>query len=351
MRGEKPQAEKKASQSTEKQVEKQVNLPIDKLLDKKQPAKPEAVDPNKGTDGMTSEQRKAFLESKKIAEESTKRIAELEKLVSDREATLKERDELRQRLEQREQEMEAVEVQVALERLKKSEEYRQTVYLPMQRLVGELGKIATSIDVPLETMLDAIENSDEVAGNAELSEIMERIDTLTVRKLERMISDIRDLNNYADHLHSNPSEAVKAAEFKEKERKEAESKKSKEIYSRSFDAVVDRFKAIDPSLFKENGEFTDEAKEAFDSARSVDWDTTPPDIKAYFAQAGHLLILKSNEIEKLREERDRLQDSIAKLSRKPSPSKGSPPAVSDSSAQVPSGQKPGDRFAAWREGR
>lgn len=344
MKGEKVE---KAASAEKPAAKAKAALPIEKG---KEAAAPEKPEPTIGTDGMTPEQRKVFVENKKAAEESSKRVAELEKLVSDREATARERDELRQRLEAREKEMESVDVVVALEKLKRSQEYRETIQAPMQTLINELGKISKSMDVPFDTILDAIENEDEVKGNAELSEIMERLDSMTAKKMERMVDNVRELNRRAESLHQNPHEALNAAALKEKERTEAEVKKSKEVYGRSFDAVIDKFKTLDPSLVKENGELTPEAKEAFDNARTIDWDTTPPDMKAYFAQSGYLLLQKNQKIASLEAENEKLQDSIAKMSNKPKPSGGSPsPQLTEK--QTVAGDKPGDRFANWKAGQ
>lgn len=393
-KGEAPSATEKPSSSatekpssTDKQESKQekpseaspAEIPIKAKGKSDKPVeKPTADDkPEPGTDGMSPEARKVFTEYKKTAEESKARLAELEKKIADGESTLKERDEYKKRAEDAEKIKDMYEAEVASVRVHKTAEYIKSVTEPLEQLMadnvpardefgrirrdsdgrviivgtGEIPKLCKSLEIPFEDVVAALKMEDDTKADAKLSALMENMPSATARRFERMIDDVRKLYGEAYRIEQNAPKAWEAIQIKEKQARDEAAAKERDTYGKAFDLVMSKQIDSDPTLAKDDGTPTDEFMEVINSAKKIDFSKLTPDFKAALAQGAYLAIHRAKVIDRQQDEIAALKESIAKLSKRPGLSDGSPngsSAPSASASQKPGrSEKPGDRFTRF----
>ena len=366
----------------EKKPEDTFKLPIEERT-KKKPEEKKTEDVKLGSDGMTAEARKTFLQMKENHDKATKQLQELQAKLGDLDLTKREKDELKSRIKELEERDAKNSAIVAAHDIRQTERYQLEVAGPMEKLVlpkfaerdakgriktdsqgrpiiggeGELHRVCKFLGVDPQKALDAITSDNEFEGDGELQVLLEPIKddlkkSAVIPHLMRVAGAIRELTAKADAIEREAPAALEAIRLQERTRKEAEEQERSQQYTRGFDAVWQKMRENIPFLVKhdKDGKPTDELTEAgefvLEKAKSVDVKNLRPDMLAYFVQAGYANLKYADEIERLQEELDRTRDELKKFSRSPDRERGSPRGDKDITPKGDKYQSPSEAFAS-----
>lgn len=269
---------------------------------KPEPQKPQSTEPpKKGSDNLTKEERAELVAFK----EKAARVDELEQKVKDHEATSKERDELKTLTKQLEDKAKVYEAKATAFDVTSTPHFQDTISKPMQALVEGMESICKSNNLAPEEVFSAIQNPDETKGNTVLSEFVGTMDSFTSRKFERIVNDMRELSRKGQALIDKAPEAWTAIQEEQKKRESEAKTKAQETYTAANQAVMREMKERFPFLKDDKiGE------EVLKEAQGVNWDDLSPDKKAYFAQAGYVMLHINSQMKTLREENESLKAAM-----------------------------------------
>lgn len=231
----------------------------------------------KGSDGMNATERKEFLELKAKAE----RAVELEQKVKDGEATLKQYEELRGLHADLEERYKLVEAKATAFDVRNSPQFKATVSEPLGILVKGVEDLCSKVNLKPAEVFDAIWDEDEIKGNTKLSEFLGSMDSVTARKFERMVDDMRITAAKGDKLLASAPEAWTAIQADQKKAEEAKAVKEKETYKIANEAIFNEMKQRFPFLAEE-----EVADKVIKGALELDFRAMSPDKLAFYAQAG-----------------------------------------------------------------
>lgn len=345
------QAKAKTQPKDEPQAGEKPKLPIEKKTEE-QPAPSE---PKVGTDGMTADQRAAFLKNKKSAEDATSRIKELEDSVKEGEASKKERDELKALLQKRDEDWRGIEedykkgqVALAVFNIQSTTKYKDQITNPINTHVDGVSKICKALKLPEDVIFDAIDNPDYISGNKALSEVITEMDDVTRGTFIQRVAELRSLKEKAEAMHRNA--VTDWTELQKREKEEAESKKVRERseYSAASDEVMEIMKSrhgdvLNAPVDGSGKTVADKIREQLASGPS--FDELPPDHKAYYMQSGLVLLQYEAHVAKLNKELEQQKRTIESLTKKPGPGKATIPLIeTDDGKKAIEGQTSKDRF-------
>lgn len=359
--------EKKTEQAPETSQEEKVKKDSLPIQPKEEVSKAPLKD---GTDGMTPEQRKMFIEAKEKQRDAEKEVKRLTDLSKEFDLTKKERDELKTAKEDLEKLRKRDEAEIAAVRLRSTDRYKKEILYPKIKLMSEgykdikgnehkgaIPKLCEQLKISFSDIQDVIYSEDEVVGDQKLDEVFRSSEapSSSRRRLEQMINDVRKLEYNESQLEEDAPKAWEAIQLEDKKSKEEFTKKEQETYKLAFSATKDILLDRIPFLKGEDGKIDPEAEKAFKEAEGIDFQNLPPDLKSAYVQSGHLLQVMRSVVDKKDEEISRLRESVKRLGGKPGPDSAKGPKIETKNESEDDPKKrsrdPGKNFMAWREGK
>lgn len=293
--------------------------------------KPQSTEPVKGTDGMTAEERAAFVANKKGAEgwQSEKETVTKEL------TTLKQQlEELKAEKERHELRLKEVEPVALIQDIRLHPKYKDSIEKPAKEINAFLDKVCTKYTLKQDEVMAAIWNKDQFAGNEAIAEMQSTMDSVTGNNFSRAIQDLRKLSEDEAKLMSDPAATMTALNADRDKAKAEQKAKDDKTYSMAREKVWTAMNEKFPFM-KEHG-IDDEVKKEADG---VSWDEMSPDAKAYFAQVGTAWPYIPGILKKQTDEISQLKAALAQATKQVSPANGLPHQEGD---KPTAGMKPSD---------
>lgn len=345
---------------------------ISKILDRsKAPAKKgeEAQkdtpkdDDQRGTDGLTKEERSALLRYKKQAEEADRRIKELEQTIADVESTRKERDEakreleeLREKAKERDSAWERAQAALAYHNIQEHPRYKKEILEPITKAIESVQHICKSKEIDHMKIIAAIEHPDVIEGDEIISEAIVNLPEATKTRFLRHVEELRSLIEKENIIRSDAKKAweslVENDRIEEKSKREREVTEYKKASKEVFSLLEERYKDIFEE--KEDGKTVkDIILEDFERIDPSKISELPADHKAYFFQAGHILPFVERALHRTAEKVKELEEVIENLSNnRPGPGKALRATNSTSTKQPKveiEGNSTEERYLNWQK--
>ncbi len=285
----------------------------------------------KGTDGMTPEERAAFVSNKKASEgwakEKEQVTAELSTLKAEKEA-------YENRIKEYENRVKELEPVALMQDIRLHPKYKDTIEKPQQEIEAFLGKVCKKYELKPNEVNSAIWNEDEFAGNEAIAEMKTNMDDVTSANFARAIQDLRKIAQDEAKLLKDPQGAMTALNAERKKADEEAKVKAEKTYRMAKDAVWEALPESFPFLkdvFKDKA-LADEVKA---DADAIQWDNMSPDAKAFYAYAGSVFLRQGHLTKADKDEIAQLKTALANATKQTSPANGTPHKEGDNGDKAP----------------
>ncbi len=343
----KPAADKSAIPS-EKAIPEKVEKKVDGAPEKSEAEKAaEAAklqstegDKSKGTDGMTAEERAAFVAEKKSFEGWK---SEKEKVTGELTSLKQQLEELKADKEAKEQRLKEIEPVALLQDIKLHPKYKDTIEKPQQEIEAFLGKVCKKYELKPSEVQSAIWSEDPFEGNEIIAEMQSKMDSVTSANFSRAVEDIRKIAESEAKLMKDPQGAWTALNAEKKAADAEAAAKAEKTYHLAKEAVWEQLPELFPFL-KDVLKDADVAKEIKDESDKVNWSDMSPDTKAFYAQAGTTFLRFPSILKAHKDEIAQLKKALETATKQTSPANGTPHKEGDGEAK--GSMKPSDFLRA-----